>query len=79
MKLICFSDLEAVRIACSDWNHTSSVCGNRITEEFASQRIREMEIGQRYALSSIKIRNSKQSGNIKDEHVSRQWRYSRIS
>ena len=33
-----------MRIACSDWNHTSSVYGNRITEEAAYQRIREMEI-----------------------------------
>ena len=51
MKLTCFSDLEAVRSACSDWNHTSSMYGYRITEEFAYQRISEMEVGQRYALS----------------------------
>ena len=33
-----------MRIRCSDWNHTSSVYGNRIPEDPAYHRIREMEI-----------------------------------
>ena len=57
-----------MRIACSDGNRTSSNVRHRITEETAHQRIREMEVGQRYAL--IIIRNSKlRSENMKDEHV----------